>query len=129
MATAGGAGTKKRIVVVEDDESIRSMVAVALRAKYEVHEAADGLAASELLFRIPPPDVVICDVMMPKVDGFTLLRSLRKVDAFKHTRFIVLSAKHSPQDIVQGIQLGVKHYLQKPFQVADLLAKIDKLFG
>jgi DNA-binding response OmpR family regulator len=120
---------RKSVLVVEDDPSLRQMLVRTLSTRFTVHEAADGLVASELLGRIPPPDLVVCDVMMPKIDGYSLVRLIRSTPALRGIQVIFLTAKTETQNVIQGIQLGAKHYLQKPFSVTDLLDKVTKLLG
>jgi CheY-like chemotaxis protein len=118
---------QKTILVAEDDASVRSMIVKALTAKgYHVLEAADGLAASELLGRETAPDLLVCDVMMPRVDGFSLARLIRSRKELRSIPIIFLTAKSAPTDVVQGIQLGARHYVHKPFSLKDLLDKIEK---
>jgi DNA-binding response OmpR family regulator len=119
---------KKLVLVVEDDPSVRTLVAKALLAKgYDVQEAADGLAASELLGRMKRlPDLLICDVMMPTIDGFSLARLVKARSELRTMPIIFLTAKTGAADLVQGIQLGARHYVQKPFSVKDLLDKVEK---
>lgn len=121
------ARARKVILVIDDDTSIRELVSKALSAKYDVKLAADGLEASELLGAMPPPQLIICDVMMPKVDGFSLVRKLKSATALQNVPVVFVTAKTTPQAVVQGIQLGAKHYIQKPFSVKDLVDKVDKL--
>jgi CheY-like chemotaxis protein len=115
------------VLVVDDDATIRKMVARALGAEYTVYEAADGLAALEILPRIAEPAVIVCDVMMPQIDGVTLVRELRKQPHLKGIPVIFLTAKSSPKDFVLGINAGARHYLTKPFSVKDLLDKVASI--
>jgi DNA-binding response OmpR family regulator len=119
----------KRVLVVDDDADVRGLVVKALKAKaYDVVEASDGLKASELLGQLAPlPDLLICDVMMPTIDGFSLARLVRARPELKAIPIIFLTAKASTVDVVQGIQLGARHYIQKPFSIKDLLGKVEKL--
>jgi DNA-binding response OmpR family regulator len=120
---------KKSVLVVEDDKAVRDMIVRALSSRYRVHEAPDGFAASELLGTIQPPDLVVCDIMMPKVDGFSLVRMLRASPMLRHTHVIFLTAKTAPQAVIAGIKLGAKHYVHKPFSVSELVDKISKLLA
>ncbi len=133
VATASGTPARrpgfKVVLVVEDDASIRALVAKALQSKFDVFEAGDGLAASEMLSRMPKPDLLICDVMMPHVDGFTFVKMLKGDAALKALPIIFLTAKSAPSDVVKGIQLGAKYYLQKPFNVAELVDKATKILA
>jgi DNA-binding response OmpR family regulator len=122
---------KKLVLVVDDDASIRALVVTALTAKgYEAVQAGDGMAASEMLARMArPPDLIICDVMMPNVDGFSLVRSIKKTEALRAVPVIFLTAKIGALDVVQGINLGARHYMPKPFGIKELLGKVEKAIG
>lgn len=116
---------KKLVLVVDDDESIRGMVGKALQAKgYDVMLAKDGLEASEMLGK--KPDLLICDVMMPNFDGFTLAKLVKAHTELRTMPIIFLTAKAQPKDVATGISLGARHYLTKPFSIKDLLDKVDK---
>jgi DNA-binding response OmpR family regulator len=119
---------KKLVLVVDDDTSVRRMIAKALEARsYDVQEAGDGLAASELLGQMSRvPDLLICDVMMPRFDGFSLARLVRGRPELRSMPIIFLTAKAQPADVVMGISLGARHYVQKPFSIKDLLEKVDR---
>lgn len=118
-------------MVVDDDAAVRTLVVKALQARgYDVEQAPDGLAASEALGRLArAPDLLICDVMMPTVDGYSLARLVRQHAELRTMPIIFLTARTQPADVVQGIQLGARHYIQKPFKVADLLDKVQKTIG
>ena len=120
--------TKKLVFVVEDDDAVRSLVAKALLAKgYDVVQAADGMAASELLGKMGRvPDLLICDVMMPTIDGYSLVRLIRAKKELRSIPVIFLTAKTDMGDVVRGINLGARHYVKKPFSVKDLLDKVEK---
>jgi DNA-binding response OmpR family regulator len=124
---SSGAKPRKRVLVVDDDQSIRELVAKALSFRYDVVVAADGLAASEVLGKDPLPDLMVCDVMMPKIDGFSLAKLVRAKKELAKLPIIFLTAKTAPAAVVEGISLGAKHYLQKPFAIRDLLEKVDRL--
>jgi DNA-binding response OmpR family regulator len=122
------AHSRKLVLVVDDDRSLRAMLTKALSAKgYEVMEAADGLDASKLLATLrPPPDLLICDVTMPMIDGFSLGRIVKSQPELQAMPIIYLTGQTQPSDIVQGFKLGAQHYVQKPFSVMDLLDKVEK---
>ena len=123
--------SKRLVLVVDDDASVRTLVGKALTATgYEVIEAADGLSASEVLGRADrPPDLIICDVMMPNFDGFSFARLVKSRTELRGIPFIFLTAKGQPGDVARGIGLGARHYVQKPFSVKDLLDKVHKTIG
>ncbi len=119
MAQAGG---KKRILIVEDDESISLGLRMNLEAEgYEVEVAADG---EDGLSRASSGgvDLVILDVMLPKVNGFEVVRRLRA----KHATVpvVMLSARGAEMDKVMGLELGAEDYITKPFGLAELLARV-----
>ena len=95
----------KTVLVVDDDVDVRGLVVKALKVKgYQVIEASDGMKASELLGQFTtPPDLLICDVMMPTVDGFTFAKLVRSRKELKGIPIIFLTAKTSPDDVVHGI--------------------------
>ncbi|HEY2509860.1 MAG TPA: response regulator [Polyangiaceae bacterium] len=125
MSSAAQAG--RTILIVEDDASVRTMIAKALSASFRIVEASDGLHASELLTQMPPPSLVICDVMMPRVDGFSLVRVMRTDAKLRTVPILFLSARSQPMDVVQGIALGAKHYMTKPFKIQELVERVEKL--
>jgi two-component system copper resistance phosphate regulon response regulator CusR len=114
-----------RVLVVEDSSPIRRSVVQGLReAGYAVDEAVDGdyalrLAASN------EHDVIILDLMLPKVDGLTILKTLRARHCPAH--ILVLTARDTSEDKVKGLELGADDYLVKPFHFAELLARVKAL--
>jgi DNA-binding response OmpR family regulator len=129
VSSAGSAPeSKKRVLVVEDDDSIATMLVKMLSQKYEVERARDGnegLATADR-FR---PQLVILDVMMPGLDGYGVAQRLRLVPTLKNVAIIFLTAKGGPMDVVKGIQSGARFYVSKPFKMDDLLAKVKKALG
>jgi DNA-binding response OmpR family regulator len=119
---------RKLVFVVDDDTSVRTLVVRALQGKgYDTIEAADGISAAELLGNSERlPDLLICDVMMPTIDGFSLARLIKTNARLRMLPIIFLTAKTGANDVVQGIRLGARHYVQKPFSVKDLLDKVEK---
>jgi DNA-binding response OmpR family regulator len=115
------------VVVVDDDGDIRQMLVRALGTKYTVYEASDGLAAQELLQVIPAPDALVCDVMMPRLDGLGLAKALRKDAVLGRVPILFLTARGSPLDVVSGINAGARHYVTKPFKIADVMAKVAQM--
>lgn len=111
------------VLVVEDDAPIRRGVVDSLRfAGYETLEAADGAQGLEIALR-SVPDLVLLDVLMPAVDGFTVLEELRRT----HPRLpvIMLTARGSEEDRVRGLRRGADDYVVKPFSTTELLARVE----
>ena len=119
----------KSVLVVEDDTAIRELIVKSLSSRYRVHQAKDGLAAAELLDSIDVPDLLLCDIMMPRVDGLSLVRMIRGSVKLKGIPIIFLTAKGAPEDVVKGINAGARHYLSKPFSMKILLEKVANLIG
>jgi two-component system, OmpR family, phosphate regulon response regulator PhoB len=124
----GNPPAPKLVLVVEDDPSVCDLVAKALRAKgLEVAQAFDGMAASQMLGSLERlPDLVICDVMMPAVDGFSLARLMKSRAELRGIPIIFLSARTEAKDLIEGISVGARHYVQKPFKLKDLMDKVEK---
>lgn len=118
---------ERTVLVVEDDPSLRTMMVRALSTRYRVEQADDGIAAMELLGHIAPPSLIVLDVMMPRVDGISFAKKLKTDPRLKNVPVLFVSARSSASDVVEGIQAGAKQYLTKPFSIAALLAKVDKL--
>lgn len=114
-----------RILVVEDDEKISSFVTNGLKqAGYAVDSARDGEEGFHFLTTVPY-DAAILDIMLPKLDGLSVLDEIRRKKI--NTPVIILSAKRSLDDRVQGLQRGGDDYLTKPFAFSELLARIQAL--
>jgi DNA-binding response OmpR family regulator len=115
------------LVVVDDDPDIRAMLVKALGLTYTVYEARDGEEARQLLEALPIVDGLVCDVMMPRLDGISLARILRKTAKLARLPILFLTAKGSPVDVVTGINAGARHYVTKPFKVTEVIAKVKSM--
>jgi two-component system, OmpR family, response regulator len=114
-----------RVLVVEDDKKIASFVVNGLKQSgFAVDHCADGESAL-LLARSTSYDAAVVDVMLPKLDGLSLVQQLRKDDV--RTPVIILSAKATVDDRVKGLQAGGDDYLTKPFAFSELLARVQAL--
>ena len=114
-----------RILLVEDDRKIASFIVKGLKAAgYAVDHAPDGEEGLHLALT-QPYDTAIVDIMLPKVDGLTLIEKMRA--ARVSTPVIILSAKGSVDDRVKGLQTGSDDYLTKPFAFSELLARVQAL--
>jgi two-component system sensor kinase len=116
---------KSLILVIEDEESINENVCEILKHfGYRVISALDGEQGLQCI-RNQRPDLVLCDIMMPNMDGVALLRELRKDDEFMLLPFIFLTAKSQAQDILAGLKTGADDYLPKPFETKELLQAVE----
>lgn len=114
-------------LVVEDDEHISYLLQFMLnRNGFMVHVARDGREAKEYIENNSPPDVVLLDVMLPFFDGFALVAILRAQPAWKTTPIIMLTAKTQERDIIRALDAGANDYIVKPFQPAELLARVKR---
>ncbi|MBK8252780.1 MAG: response regulator [Polyangiaceae bacterium] len=112
--------------MVEDDEPTRRLLAITLRRGYDVLAAADGVEGLELATS-GRPDLIITDVMMPRLDGITMVRELRRRDPSRRVPIIFLTAKGGAADVAAGIGAGARHYLVKPVRLQALEEMVKSL--
>lgn len=114
-----------KILFVEDEEDLTLIVADTLRGQgYDVITAADGIQGLEK-FKSEGADIVVADVMMPKMDGFTMAKEIRKLSPTVPLLF--LTAKSTIDDVEQGFEIGANDYLKKPFELRELIVRIKAL--
>lgn len=114
----------KRILIVDDEEQIRNILRMYLvKEGYEVSEAEDGEKGLKLFYE-KPFDLVILDVMLPKKDGWSILREIKK---YTETPVIMLTARDDSEDEVFGFEMGADDYITKPFNNKVLLARVKSL--
>lgn len=117
--------TGKRILVVDDEKTVREVIAAYLeREGFSVFEAGDGATALDLIDR-EDPDLVVLDIMLPEVDGLTVLTELRRDHS---TPVILLSARAEENDRVLGLELGADDYVVKPFSPREVVARVRAVF-
>ena len=115
------------VLVVEDNDEIAFLIKFLLeREGFQVELARDGRAAEQKIATMPAPSLVMLDVMLPFFDGFALVALVRAQPAWKATPIIMLTAKTQEQDIVRALQAGANDYILKPFQPAELLARVKR---
>jgi len=117
---------RKNILIVEDEPDIRFLLKDALKEEYNVYEAGDGRKALELIDKIVP-DLVICDVMMPNMNGLELCNKMKNAPATCQVPFIILSARGSEDHHMEGYEVGADAYIAKPFHTAYLKLRVRKL--
>jgi two-component system alkaline phosphatase synthesis response regulator PhoP/two-component system response regulator VicR len=116
-----------KILAVDDMEDIVRLVQINLQRKgHEVLTAHDGEEAIGKI-RAELPDLVICDVMMPKKDGFAVLKELREEEMTRGIPFILLTVKSQDSDIWEGYETGADAYLTKPFNPKELLETVERV--
>ncbi|MDP3919579.1 MAG: response regulator [Candidatus Omnitrophota bacterium] len=114
----------KKVLLIDDDPNIVRFVSSRLKQSgYDVYTANDGKAGLDEARKVNP-DLILVDVMMPEMDGYTFVRTLRREDNFKQVPIIVVTAKEKMQELF-ALE-GIKEYVIKPFAAQDLLDKIKK---
>lgn len=118
---------KKRILVIEDDPHIAEGLRLNLAlSAYEPRIALDGIAALRL-WKEWKPDLIVLDIMLPHIDGLTVLRNIRLED--ERLPILILSARAEPEQRVEGLALGGDDYLAKPFSLDEFLLRVEKLLA
>ena len=117
--------SRKSILIIEDDPALRENTAELLElSDYEVRMAPNGRIGIDKVYQ-EKPDLIICDIMMPEVDGYGVLEAMNDNPDFAHIPFIFLSAKTEHNEIRKGMNLGADDYLTKPFTEKELIDAIE----
>jgi CheY-like chemotaxis protein len=116
------------ILVVDDDEATRRLLVRALRTVYTVYEAVDGEEAASMLDAHPGIDCVVSDIMMPRLTGTELAKKMRIDPRLRNIPVLFVTAKKEASDLAEGLGVGARHYLRKPFKLRDLLEKVESVF-
>jgi CheY-like chemotaxis protein len=125
----GAPGQMPRVLVVDDEPSVRDLLRVNLELEgYDVVAASGGAEALELVAS-EHPDAVVCDLMMPGVDGMTVLRTLRGDPKTSKIPFVVVSAKAMRSDIKVALEAGADRYITKPFDPQDLVDAVAEVLS
>ena len=121
--------TRKRILIVDDEPNIvLSLEFLMQREGYQVATAADGDAALEAL-AAQAPDLVILDVMLPKMNGFDICRRIKADPRWKGIRVLILTARGRDAEVSKGLGLGADLYVTKPFSTKELMAQVRELLA
>jgi DNA-binding response OmpR family regulator len=116
-----------KVLIAEDSSTVRRLVAARLIADgYEVVEAADGEQALTMT-RTEHPDLLVLDKVMPKCDGFEVVRALREDPRTRSVPIVMLTERTSEEDVLGGLSLGVEEYMVKPFSPRELSARIQRV--
>jgi two-component system alkaline phosphatase synthesis response regulator PhoP len=119
-------GLLPRVMIVENEDDARELMEITLRREYEVTTARDGLEAVQNIVAYQP-DLLLIDIMMPRMNGYQLLQSLRRNPAFQKLPVVVVSAKTTPRDREYVFRLGATDFIPKPFDAQDLLQCLEKV--
>ncbi len=120
----------KKILVADDEPDVLFMTAFSLRTVggFEVIEARNGLEAVEKAQQ-DPPDLIVLDIKMPRMNGYEACRRLKEIDGLRDVPILFLSAKGQRQEIEEGMSLGAADYILKPFAPEELISKVKGILG
>ena len=124
MAALPDGARRSRVLVADDNADMRDYIARLLDGRHDCEVAPDGEAALEAIRR-DRPDLVVTDIMMPRLDGFGLIRTIREDPELRDLPVIVLSARAGEAASVEGLSAGADDYLVKPFSARELIARVD----
>ena len=120
----------KHILIVDDSKTVRNLVAFIMKKEgFKVTSAEDGLDGLEKLYSAEQVDLIITDINMPRMDGFTFIKTVREQEAYRDLPIVVLSTEGREKDIQQGIQLGANLYMLKPAQPDKMVKNVLMLLG
>lgn len=123
------AETAKKILVVDDEPDVVSLLSLLLKAQgFEVITAIDGQTALEKA-RTGKPDLILLDIMLPRIDGYKVARMLKFDEKYKNIPIIMLTAKIQDRDKDIGLQMGADDYITKPFDTAALVEKVKEIIN
>jgi two-component system response regulator ResD len=119
----------KRILLVEDEERIRKVINIIIRGEdILVDEAEDGALAVDKISK-NDYDLVILDLMIPEIDGFGVLERIRGEERTRELPVIIVSARTSDKDILDGLKGGANYYIPKPFEPQELISSLELILG
>ena len=117
----------KKILIVDDEPNIVMSLEYAFKKKsFEVFIARDGTEALEIA-RQEAPNVILLDIMMPKMDGYETLKKIKENKLLADTKVIFLSAKSKLADVEKGLKLGADSYITKPFSIKKVITDVEKM--
>lgn len=118
---------KRKILIVDDKLEFRRLTKTILSSNYQVESAENGVEALSLMQNGYIPDLIVSDLMMPVLGGQDFVEQIKATGAFKDIPIIILSSIDKSDEKIKLIKLGVDDYLEKPYNPAELVARIEKL--
>lgn len=120
----------KHILIVDDSKTVRNLVAFIMKKEgFRVTTAEDGLDGLEKLYAADQVDLIVSDVNMPRMDGFTFIKNVREQEMYRDIPIIVLSTEGQDKDIQTGLTLGANLYMVKPAQPEKMVRNVKMLLG
>ena len=120
----------KHILIVDDSKTVRNLVAFIMKKEgFVITTAEDGLDGLEKLYAAEKIDLIISDINMPRMDGFTFIKTVREQEAYRDLPIVVLSTEGQEHDIQQGLSLGANLYMVKPAQPDKMVTNVKMLLG
>ncbi|UWX62254.1 response regulator [Chryseobacterium oranimense] len=118
----------RKIIIADDEHKILMSLEYSFKKNgYDVYIARDGTEVLDFL-KTMTPDVILLDIMMPNLDGYSTLEAIKKDIRLKDTKVIFLSAKNNPKDIEKGLEMGADAYVTKPYSIKKLQQQIEEMF-
>ena len=120
----------KHILIVDDSKTVRNLVAFIMKQEgFTITTAEDGLDGLEKLYATTNIDLIISDINMPRMDGFTFIKTVREQEAYRDLPIVVLSTEGQERDIQNGLSLGANLYMVKPAQPEKMVKNVKMLLG
>ena len=118
----------KKVMVIDDQYTIRELVGMTMEESYEVIKVEDATTAFKRA-KEEMPDLIILDIMMPKIDGYQICRMLKWDEKTKKIPVIILTAKHLAEDAAKAKEMGANYFMTKPFEPSVLKKKVDEFIS
>jgi two-component system alkaline phosphatase synthesis response regulator PhoP len=117
---------KKNVLIIEDDENIAKAEELILMNDFNVHTAKDGEEGLKKARELKP-DLIVLDLMMPKIGGMEVCKHIRNDDIISKTKIIMVTAKNQPKDELKGMNTGADDYIMKPFEADELMHVVNQV--
>jgi len=118
---------KEKAVIIDNEPSTRALIRNMINDRYEVEAISDATDILDQLTKNEAPNLIIADISLPGMDGFTFIEKLRKQEGFQELPLIILSGKEHNDDRIRALRLGADDYVVKPFNPDELMSRIRKV--
>ncbi len=117
---------RKKILAIDDEESIRFIIEHTLKQEFDVISLSNGQEALDFLESGNFPDLIICDLIMPKINGFEFLEKIKRSGFFDDIPIMILSGRERSKDKIKCFEMGAEDYVVKPFDPSEIIARINR---